>query len=205
MYIKYSFISEDVTREPSHALLQPGLMLRETGRRFGFQTRQGDTPIVPPGTEPDLQALNNPYVAMAKKDAQNRTCNTVQSLAGGRQSSFSGLANGDLQHSVPPSAPLSRHLSAARVVPTFSEERLDPSLRTVGYEPKTNLSLQQSDSDDLDTSDSGESNVGGEDDDDPADSDDAGEREFGWAEVGKRHRAHPGKCHLCMWWSSWSP
>ncbi|KAG1730561.1 hypothetical protein EDD22DRAFT_852991 [Suillus occidentalis] len=38
---------------------------------------------------------------------------------------------------------------------------------------------------------SGESNVGGEDDNDPADSDDVGEREFGRAEVGKHHYAHP--------------
>jgi hypothetical protein len=198
-----SFIKED--SEPNHASLQPGLMLRKTGGRFGFQTPQGDTPIVPPGTEPDLQALNNPYIAMAKKNAQNRNRNAVQSLTGGHQSPFNVLVNGDLQHSVPPSVPLSRHSSAARVIPTFSEEHLDPSLWTVGYEPKINLSSQQLDSDDLDTSDSGESNVGGEDDDDPADSDDTGEKEFGWAEVGKRHLAHPGKCHLCMWWSSWSP
>jgi hypothetical protein len=128
MWIKYSFIPEDVTRKPNHASLQPGLMLRKTGGHFGFQTPQGDTPIVPPGTEPDLQALNNPYIAMAKKNAQNRNRNAVQSLTGGRQSPFNVLVNGDLQHSVPPSVPLSRHLSAARVIPTFSEEHLDPSL-----------------------------------------------------------------------------
>ncbi|KAG1733959.1 hypothetical protein EDB19DRAFT_1911300 [Suillus lakei] len=187
-----SQVEPDVTRKPNHASSQPGLMLRKTGGRFGFQTPQGDTPIVPPGTEPDLQALNNPYIAMAKKNAQNHNHNAVQSLTGGHQSPFNVLVNGDLQHSVPPSVPLSRHSSAARVIPTFSEEHLDPSLQTVGYEPKINLSSQQLDSDDLDTSDSGESNVGGEDDDDPADSDDTGEKEFGWAEVGKRHLAHPG-------------
>ena len=38
--------------------------------RFGF----GTTPqfIVPPGTEPDLQALNNPYIAAARRDASSR-------------------------------------------------------------------------------------------------------------------------------------
>ncbi|KAG1738915.1 uncharacterized protein EDB91DRAFT_1249090 [Suillus paluster] len=122
--------------ESSYQSLQPGLSLCEMGGHFGFQTPQGSPPIMPPGTEPDLQALNNSYVAimMAKKDAKYRACSAVQSLAGGHQSS----------------------------------------------------------SKDSDTSGSGESSVGGEDDDYSTDSDNTGEREFGWAEVGQRHHVHPG-------------
>ncbi|KAG2338452.1 hypothetical protein BDR05DRAFT_951957 [Suillus weaverae] len=134
---------KDITHEPSHASLQPG-------RHFRFQTPQGNTLIMPPGTEPDLQALNNPYIAMTKKNAQNHNHNAVQSLPGGHQSSFNGLANGDLQHSVLPSAPLSHHLSAAHILP----------YRQLWWEQ--------------------------------CGCDDAGEREFGWAKVGKHHLAHPG-------------
>ncbi|KAG1842821.1 hypothetical protein C8R48DRAFT_780933 [Suillus tomentosus] len=191
----YSQVEPGVTHEPSHASLQPSLSLRETGGHFGFQIPQGNPPIVPPGTEPDLQAINNPYTTTTKKDAQNRARSAAQSLTGGHQSSSSGPSNGDLLRSVSalPVATLglpSRPLSSARVLPTFSEEHLDPSLRTVSYERRANISLQHPDSEDSDTSSSDESS--GEDSDDPADIDNAGEREFGWAEVGGRHSAHPG-------------
>ncbi|KAG2046226.1 hypothetical protein BDR06DRAFT_1014911 [Suillus hirtellus] len=61
---------------------------------------------------------------------------------------------------------------------------------SVHYERRANISLQHPDSEDSDTSSSDESS--GEDSDDPADIDNAGEREFGWAEVGGHHSAHPG-------------
>jgi hypothetical protein len=44
---------------------QPQLSLRQVGGRFGFSP-----PIVPPGTEPDLQALNNSFVAAANSASQ---------------------------------------------------------------------------------------------------------------------------------------
>jgi hypothetical protein len=48
------------TVEPPN--LQPSFVHREAGARFGFSQF-----IVPPGTEPDLQALNNPFVAAARE------------------------------------------------------------------------------------------------------------------------------------------
>ncbi|KAG1836787.1 hypothetical protein DFJ58DRAFT_846771 [Suillus subalutaceus] len=167
----YSFIHEGVTHEPSHALLQLSLSLCETGARFGFQIPQGNPPIVQPGTEPDLQAINNPYMTMTKKDAENRARSAAQSLTGGRL--------------------LSHPLSSARVVSTFSEEHLDPSLRTASYEHRTNISSQHPNSKDSDNSSSDESRASGKDSDDSADIDNSGEREFGWAEVGRRHSVHP--------------
>ncbi|KAG1753546.1 uncharacterized protein EDB91DRAFT_1077292 [Suillus paluster] len=125
----------DITRsESSYQSLQPGLSLCEMGRHFGFQMPQGSPPIVPPGTEPDLQALNNSYVVimMAKKDAKYRACSAVQSLAGGHQSSSS----------------------------------------------------------------SGESGTGDKDNDYSTDSDNAGEREFGWAEVGFSREPEPSPVHV---------
>ncbi|KAG1737281.1 hypothetical protein EDB19DRAFT_1829570 [Suillus lakei] len=135
---------------------------------------QGSPPIMPPGTEPDL---------------------AVQSYAGGHQSSSSGPANEDLLRSAPPSCPS----STTCIIPTFSEENLDPSLRTVGSKPMNNLSLR-TDTDNRACSTvqslaggrSGKSSAGGEADDDSGDSDNAGEGEFGWVEVGKRHHVHPG-------------
>ncbi|KAG1792927.1 uncharacterized protein HD556DRAFT_1444006 [Suillus plorans] len=191
----YSQVEPGVTHEPSHASLQPSLSLREMGGHFGFQIPQGNPPIVPPGTEPDLQAINNPYMTMTKKDAENHARSAAQSLTGGHQSSSSGPSNLLRSVSALPVATLglpSRPLSSARVLLTFSEEHLDPSLRTVSYEHRTNISLQHPNSEDSNTSSSDESSASGEDSDDPANIDNAGEREFGWAEVGGRHSAHPG-------------
>ncbi|KAG2051374.1 hypothetical protein BDR06DRAFT_973891 [Suillus hirtellus] len=42
--------------------VQPSFHQFEAGARFGFSQH-----IIPPGTEPDLQVLNNPYVAAARK------------------------------------------------------------------------------------------------------------------------------------------
>ncbi|KAG1722884.1 uncharacterized protein EDB91DRAFT_1255870 [Suillus paluster] len=164
----------DITRgESSYQSLQPGLSLCETGGHFGFQTPQGSPPIVPPGTEPDLQALNNSYVAimMAKKDAKYCACSAVQSLAGGHQSSSSGPANDDLLRSVPPSATLNllSHPSfTARIVLTLSENYLDLSLRTIRILQALVKVAQVAKTTDYST-----------------DSDNTGEREFGWAEVGE--------------------
>ncbi|KAG0694393.1 hypothetical protein DFH29DRAFT_880743 [Suillus ampliporus] len=44
---------------------QPTFSQREAGGRYGFSPPI--VPIVPPGTEPDLQALNNPFVAAARR------------------------------------------------------------------------------------------------------------------------------------------
>ncbi|KAG2074018.1 hypothetical protein BDR04DRAFT_1151455 [Suillus decipiens] len=42
--------------------LQPSFIHHEVGAHFGFSQF-----IIPPGTKPDLQALNNPYVAAARE------------------------------------------------------------------------------------------------------------------------------------------
>ncbi|KAG2086079.1 uncharacterized protein F5147DRAFT_781785 [Suillus discolor] len=44
---------------------QPTFSQREAGGRYGFSPPI--VPIVPPGTEPDLQALNNPFMANARR------------------------------------------------------------------------------------------------------------------------------------------
>ncbi|KAG1832791.1 hypothetical protein EV424DRAFT_1342292 [Suillus variegatus] len=161
----YSQVEPGVTHKPSHASLQPSLLLREMGGCFGFQIPQGNPPIIPPGTEPDLQAINNPYMTMTKKDAENRAHSAVQSLTGGHQSSSSGPSNGDL-------------LRSASALPCTGPS--DFFQGTFGL-----ISTNNSD-----TSSSDESS--GKDSDDPANIDNAGEREFGWAEVGGHHSAHPG-------------
>ena len=53
---------------------QPQLSLRQVGGRFGFSP-----PIVPPGTEPDLQALNNSFVAAANSANQRLTSSNTTS------------------------------------------------------------------------------------------------------------------------------
>ncbi|KAG1814424.1 uncharacterized protein BJ212DRAFT_1300706 [Suillus subaureus] len=173
----------------SHQSLQLGLLLCEMGGHFRFQTPQGSPPIVPPGTEPDLQALNNSYVVImiAKKDTKYCACSAVQSLARGHQSSMPPSATLDL---------LSHPLSTACIVLTLSKDYLDLSLRTVSSEPGTNHSLQQSNSNDLDMSGSGESSAGGEDNDNSINGDNAGEREFGWAEVGFSWEPEPSLVHV---------
>jgi hypothetical protein len=167
--------------------------LRSAGGRFGFDPSQGNQPIVPPGTEPDLQALNNPYVAMAKRNFAKSTHTDAEgfSTAAGNKNlprsaspSQYSFTTGLLSHpssrstSIQPSAAASR----TRVVSTFSEELLDPSLLPTGQPGESKLTEPE----DVDTSSSDESHASDEDVD-------GDEEEFGWAEVGERRDAHPGE------------
>jgi hypothetical protein len=154
-----------------------------------------------------LQVLNNPYVAMAKADAAKHTHAYIED-----SSSFSASGNGDLPRSVPPSRassttgllsrPQSRFASiqpssaasSMRITSTFSEELLDPSLRSASHQPNDILGSQPTGPEDSDTSSSDESSADDEDVDDGDDDDnECGGPEFGWAEVGERHSAHPGE------------
>jgi len=78
-----------------------------------------------------------------------------------------------------------------RITSTFSEELLDPSLRSVSHQPNDILGSQPTGPEDSDTSSSDESSADDEDVDD--DDNECSGPEFGWAEVGERHSAHPGE------------
>jgi hypothetical protein len=81
-----------------------------------------------------------------------------------------------------------------RITSTFSEELLDPSLRSASHQPNDILGSQPTGPEDSDTSSSDESSADDEDVDDGDDDDnECGGPEFGWAEVGERHSAHPGE------------
>ncbi|KAG2117580.1 hypothetical protein DEU56DRAFT_919038 [Suillus clintonianus] len=84
--------------------------------------------IVPPGTEPDLQALNNSYVAAAReKQTSSATLGTTGHLP-------IAVVTSENQHSVVPSnRTLPAHQSYAD---SDLYQNLDPALRPVNDEPK---------------------------------------------------------------------
>jgi len=55
--------------------------------RFGFNP---SAPIVPPGTEPDLQALNNPYIVVARASKSNPVSSHVPFYFGSQSSNQAG-------------------------------------------------------------------------------------------------------------------
>ncbi|KAI5985286.1 hypothetical protein EDD15DRAFT_2200738 [Pisolithus albus] len=89
--------------------------------RFGFHE---PTHLVPPGSEPDLRALNNPYVAERTVEGHRSTTSQNQRPV----STGSGVS--DLAHQLPRltcNGRSSSSLSASR--PLDFEQHLDPSLR----------------------------------------------------------------------------
>ncbi|KAG0693457.1 hypothetical protein DFH29DRAFT_1007278 [Suillus ampliporus] len=165
-----------VTYGPS---LGPGFLLHEADGHFGFDPR-GNPPIIPPGTEPDLQVLNNPYIAIARSAAERHA-----------RAAPPVLGNEDVLQSVPHSQ--SHSMSTSTSIQPLSvttsmhnfEELLEPSLRSVSHQPGDNIRSQGTESRDSDTSSADES--------DESNGDANGEpEELSWAEVGERHGAHPG-------------
>ncbi|KAG2094409.1 uncharacterized protein F5147DRAFT_779012 [Suillus discolor] len=143
---------------------QPIFLQREDGGRFGLSQ-----PIVPPGTEPDLQVLNNSFVAAAKA-----TCVASNASQCQLSVSASNTAGGHLATS---GGPLPQ-TAVSRMASTTSADahfyhNLDPALRPTGSQ------LRESGSSDSSEGDSS--------------SDDGSEDEhIGWGTVGGRHSAHPG-------------
>jgi len=169
-------------------------LLREADGRFGFKP-QGNPPVV----LPDLQALNNPYAAMAKASVGERACAALPILNSKEVPQATPPPSRStpslLSHSSSRSTSI-QPLSATASTYTFSEDLLDPSLRSVGYQPDDNVALRREiEPEELDTSNpsaygSDESDGNADDNDTNTDGD---AEEFGWAEVGKHHDAHPGK------------
>ncbi|KAG0705571.1 hypothetical protein DFH29DRAFT_872920 [Suillus ampliporus] len=165
-----------VTYGPS---LGPGFLLHEADGHFGFDP-WGNPPMVPPGTEPDLQVLNNPYIAMARSAAERHACATPPVLG-----------NEDVLQSAPPSQ--SHSMSTSTSIQPSSvamsmhnfEELLEPSLQSVSHQPGDNVRSQGMESRDSDTLSADESDESNGDAN-------GGSKEFSWAEVGKHHGAHPG-------------
>ncbi|KAG2109534.1 hypothetical protein DEU56DRAFT_920304 [Suillus clintonianus] len=161
---------------------RPSFHQCEAGTRFGFSQS-----IVPPGTEPDLQVLNNPYVAAARANVAT-TCLPAP-ITPANQISVPPLPSRTAIKYLPaaitvsakqdfaPPVP-SRSTSAARPSDTLFYQNLDPALHSVG-----DGHLGQSDGSDASSkgSDSGTT-----DDEEEVD------EEVGWGASQGYHTAHPG-------------
>ncbi|KAG1815127.1 uncharacterized protein BJ212DRAFT_1300303 [Suillus subaureus] len=129
------------------------------------------TPIIPPGTEPDLQLLNNSFVAAAKPKATRVASNTSQCQL---PVNTSNTAGGHLTTS---GGPLPQ-TAVLRTASTTSADAhfyhsLDPALWPTGPQ------LMESESSDSSEGDSS-SDDGSED------------KPIGWRAVGGHHSMHPG-------------
>ncbi|KAG1768237.1 hypothetical protein EV702DRAFT_1203321 [Suillus placidus] len=157
---------------------QPTFVQCDVGGQYRFSP-----PIVPPGTEPDLQALNNPFMAAAKAakeqctpSASHNSCLVADTL----ECRLPSAASSDvtLSQQVLP-RPATMSLLDARL-----HENLDPTLRPI---KQSDFGSQGTDSEGSDTSEE-ES-----DDADTSDGDkDGADGQIGWGESGGHHNAHPG-------------
>ncbi|KAG2157191.1 hypothetical protein DEU56DRAFT_905855 [Suillus clintonianus] len=142
---------------------KPTFLQCEDGGRFGFSQ-----PIVPPGTEPDLQMLNNSFIAAAKEthvasDALQHHFPIITSNPSG-----SCLASGgDL------SQPVFLRMTSTTAADTLFYQNLDPTLRPTG--PQSTAS---------ECSDSGKG-----DSSESSDNDDEDEQ-IGWGAVGGHCTKH---------------
>ncbi|KAG2148853.1 hypothetical protein DEU56DRAFT_926477 [Suillus clintonianus] len=153
--------------------LQPRLVHHEAGARFGFAQH-----IVPPGTEPDLQALNNSYVAAAReKQTSSATLGTTGHLP-------IAVVTSENQHSVVPSnRTLPAHQSDAD---SDLYQNLDPALRPVNDERFDQYEPQDTRSDSSGTSSEGGDGSASDEEADHTDDN------VGWGAAHGRMTAHPG-------------
>ncbi|KAG0694253.1 hypothetical protein DFH29DRAFT_1006512 [Suillus ampliporus] len=159
---------------------QPAFIQRDVGGRYGFAP-----PIVPPGTEPDLQALNNSFVAAAKGVSEQRA------LSASHDSCL--VAANALERRLPAAASsnLSQRVLLEPSIVNLSgahfHENLDPTLQPINHGDQRNLGPQGTDSERSDAS------MESSDVEDTSDGDeDSADRQIGWGEAGGRHDAHPG-------------
>ena len=126
---------------------QPHFHPNTDGNRFGFY----QPPLVPPGTLPDLQALNNPFIAAQHEKERQLAASQVP------HSAFVGLS-GDFAHRPPPSHDSQTSSNShSRPWNFFSPDQIDPSLRS----PVGSRQAGQYDG----AAGNGESDVGYEEDD----------------------------------------
>ncbi|KAG2149236.1 hypothetical protein DEU56DRAFT_908935 [Suillus clintonianus] len=135
------------------------------GGQFGFSQ-----PIVPPGTEPDLQTLNNSFIAAAKEThvASNASQHHFPIITS--NPSGSCLASGgDL------SQPVFLRTNSTMAADTLFYQNLDPTLRPTRSQ---STASEHSNSGECDGSESSDNNDKDE--------------QIGWGAVEGRHSTHPG-------------
>ncbi|KAG1887912.1 uncharacterized protein F5891DRAFT_1199481 [Suillus fuscotomentosus] len=151
---------------------QPTFVQREVGQRYGFSP-----PVVPPGTELDLQALNNPFVAAAKAAKEQHVASHNSHLI---------VADAFKRH--PPAAPTNDHLLqqvlSRPVIANLSDDNLDPTLRSIN---QGDFGPQDTDTEGSDASEEGSDSEDMSDGDD-----DSTNQQIGWGESRGHHNAHPG-------------
>ncbi|KAG2104743.1 uncharacterized protein F5147DRAFT_654393 [Suillus discolor] len=147
---------------------QPTFFQQEAGGRYRFSP-----PIVPAGTEPDLQALNNSFVAAAKKAHALPDSHSSLSQTHVTTLNISQLQVPVTTHSV--QDPILSGTNSSAVLPDVNfYQNLDPALR---------LPVPQSiESEQFDTS---------KDDSSGLDKSSRDEQ-IGWGEVHRCHSTHPG-------------
>lgn len=164
------------TVEPPN--LQPSFIHRGAGAHFGFSQF-----IVPPGTEPDLQALNNPYVAAAR---EKEALSAGLDLTGHLPTAATTTANQYLAPPVPLRSTLAAHQPDANL-DLF--QNLEPTLRPVNNERLGQHGPQDSGAESMETSSEGGNGNTDNDDDD----EDHTDNEVGWGAVQGHVTEHPGK------------
>jgi hypothetical protein len=159
---------------------QPSFIHHEAGAQFGFSQFGFSLFIVPPCTEPDLQALNNPYMAAAREK---------QALSAGLDPTghLPAVATTAAKKYLAPPVPL-RSMLVACQSDTNSDlfQNLDPTLQPVSHDNLHQHRPQDSGADSLETSsEGGDGNI--DDDEDHTDN------EVGWGAVQGCMTEHPGK------------
>ncbi|KAG0692726.1 hypothetical protein DFH29DRAFT_1008206 [Suillus ampliporus] len=142
-------------------------------------------PIIPPGTESDLQALNNSFVAAAKGVSEQRA------LSASHDSCL--VAANAPEHHLPATASsdLSQRVLLEPSIVNLSDahfhKNLDPALQPINHGDQRNLGMQGTDSEGSDAS------MESSDGEDTSDGDkDSADQQIGWGEAGGRCNAHPG-------------
>ncbi|KAG1895578.1 uncharacterized protein F5891DRAFT_1194100 [Suillus fuscotomentosus] len=159
---------------------QPTFSHRQPGGRFGFAQS-----IVPPGTEPDLQALNNPFVAAARE----KRALSVSLDPNRRLLPTDTSRNNDLAQPAP-----SKSRSSMQPNTTF-HKNLDPALLSVGdvhlgagYTGSESSEASTDDNDD----DGGHADDDEEEDEEEEEEGDVEGQEVRWGAAHGCLTAHPG-------------
>ncbi|KAG1886285.1 hypothetical protein F4604DRAFT_1918011 [Suillus subluteus] len=183
----------------------PSFASQQPGGRFGFAA-PSTTEIAHSGTtERNLQASNNPYVTIGMKVAEQQARDAVAEQrakdAIAEQRARDAIAERHAQNAVPKNpVVLSRSI--------LLEQHIDPALRQQddAVRAQCRLRLLGSEEEDSDSKGSSSSNDSNDNDDKDADEEDNEEDEeeaendntikssceFGWGEVGRHQKEHPG-------------
>lgn len=163
-------MQDTVISAPSFELNhQPTFLQREAGGQYRFSP-----PIVPAGTEPDLQALNNSFVAAAKKAHALPDSHSSLSQTRATALNISQPQVPVTTHSI--QDPILSGTNSSAVLPDVNfYQNLDPALQ---LPVPQSIESEQSDTSKDDSSGLDES---------------SGDEQIGWGEVHGRHSTHPGK------------